>query len=250
MNEKYYHVDVKPQMVASKLALGAFTGNDLLFDWASFKVPTGTWRLVGVTAIVGPAVTTAQRKALSLEFGRNDQNGAAPDSLGVVHAAHSTGFAGEHLIGNVQIAAGDYVNGIKVGFNSATCMAEVPNVTFTPELNQQGAGVTNGFETYYVAGIATGTVNFKSTVFCTGSVAATQKVVGSLDDGSGSTADILKKFRLGDIIHNADDEVVGTIASLDSATQFTCVDNVAVAQVNNDELVNVTPITLRLTFEC
>tara|TARA_R100000234_G_scaffold33887_1_gene19967 strand:+ start:271 stop:1017 length:747 start_codon:yes stop_codon:yes gene_type:complete len=248
MNQKYYHVEVKPQMLASKLALGAFTANDLLFDWSSFQVPVGTWRLVGVSAIVGPAATTAQRKAISLEFGRLDKNGAAPDTLGVVHAAHSTGFAGEHLIGNVQIAAGDYINGIKVGFNSATCMAEVPNVTFCQDPEREG--INQAFETYYVAGIATGTLNFKSTVSCTGSVAATQKVVGSLDDGSGATADILKKFRLGDIIHNADDEVVGTIASLDSATQFTCVDNVAVAQVNNDELVNVTPLTLRLTFEC
>ena len=248
MTQKYYHVEVKPQMVASKLADGAFTANDLLFDWASFKVPVGTWRLVGVSAIVGPNATASQRKPLSLEFGRVDKNGAAPDTLGVVHAAHSTGFANEHLIGNVQIAAEDYVNGLKVGFNTATCMAEVPNVTFCQD--QAREGMNNGFETYYVAGIATGTFNLLPDVHCTGAVAATQKVVGSLDDGSGATADILKKFRLGDIIHNADDEVVGTIASLDSATQFTCEDNVAVAQVDNDQLFNVTPITLRLTFEC
>ena len=138
----------------------------------------------------------------------------------------------------LPVATSGALGGIKIGFTES-------GRNYPVELSSEKAFVNVPWtDTLFTAGTG---LDLSGTAF---SLESNLKNEVDFIGGSGSTADILKKFRLGDIIHNADDEVVGTIASLDSATQFTCVDNVAVAQVNNDELVNVTPITLRLTFEC
>ena len=113
------------------------------------------------------------------------------------------------------------------------------------------SGINVGFDKLYIAG-ATQSIDlpdFTTDVYTTGAVADDQKVVGSLDDNSGGSAAILSKFAVGDIIHNEDNELVGTIASVDSASQFTTVDNVSVAQVENDRLFVLNPIKIILHFE-
>ena len=46
MKSKYFTVEVKPTIAASKQALAAFTDGDLLFDWTSFQIPRGPAKLV------------------------------------------------------------------------------------------------------------------------------------------------------------------------------------------------------------
>ena len=38
---KYFTVEVKPTVTASKQHLGGFTAGDVLFDWTEFEIPKG-----------------------------------------------------------------------------------------------------------------------------------------------------------------------------------------------------------------
>ena len=49
---RYFTVEVKPEIAPNIGYLAAFTANDLLFDWESFKLPSGGSRLIGITAVV------------------------------------------------------------------------------------------------------------------------------------------------------------------------------------------------------
>ena len=41
---KYFTVEVKPTIAASKQNLGAFSANDVLFNWTEFDIPKGAAR--------------------------------------------------------------------------------------------------------------------------------------------------------------------------------------------------------------
>ena len=56
-------------------------------------------------------------------------------------------------------------------------------------------------------------------------------------------------FAPGDVIYDEDDRLMGTVKSIDSATQITFEDNLANAGVNDKVLYNASPITLVLSFE-
>ena len=65
---KYISVEVKPTLLAAKQHLGAYADGDVLFDWTEFKLPNGTNRLVGVTAIVRGNDGAAQDCPMDLMF--------------------------------------------------------------------------------------------------------------------------------------------------------------------------------------
>ena len=65
MKSKYFTVEVKPTIAASKQALAAFADGDLLFDWTSFQIPRGPAKLVNAT-IVSPLFGSPSRTILGL----------------------------------------------------------------------------------------------------------------------------------------------------------------------------------------
>jgi hypothetical protein len=95
----------------------------------------------------------------------------------------------------------------------------------------------------YVAAISKGTLDFRTTVQVNEAnfAAGTQTVI-TLD-----TKDATPVFAPGDVIHAVDDAVLGTIKTVDSATQITLTTANVDAIANNDVLYNVSPIQLILS---
>ena len=98
----------------------------------------------------------------------------------------------------------------------------------------------------YVAAIAKGALDFRTTVQVNESnfAAGTQTVI-TLD-----TKDATLCFAPGDVIHAVDDAVLGTIKTVDSATQITLTKANEDAIEDDDVLYNVSPIQLILSCEC
>ena len=94
----------------------------------------------------------------------------------------------------------------------------------------------------YVAAIAKGDFDFRTTVRVneTGFAAGTQTVI-TLD-----TRVATPNFAPGDIIHAVDDAVLGTIKTVDSATQITLTTANVDAIGDSDPLSNISPIQLIL----
>ena len=78
---------------------------------------------------------------------------------------------------------------------------------------------------------------------CTGVQPITQAVL------TVGTTSALSNFAVGDILHDEDDRLLGTVKSMDSTTQMTMTANLENATVNAKDVYNISPITLILSFE-
>tara|TARA_Y100000593_G_scaffold38347_1_gene74434 strand:+ start:204 stop:926 length:723 start_codon:yes stop_codon:yes gene_type:complete len=153
----------------------------------------------------------------------------APTTLGTTGAAVDTPGWFNNLCGHVAIASGDFNDGDLIYLNIATKSGlDIP---------------VNG--DLYVAAVAKGTLDFRTTVQVNEAnfAAGTQTVI-TLD-----TKDATLCFAPGDVIHAVDDAVLGTIKTVDSATQITLTKANEDAIENDDVLYNVSPIQLILTCE-
>ena len=92
---KFFTVDIKPTITASKQHLGAFDDGDVLFNWTAFNVPKGANRLIDAAFIIRGTDGATQTFASTLLFAKT-LNGNAPDSLGTIHAT-ADGFSPENL---------------------------------------------------------------------------------------------------------------------------------------------------------
>ena len=246
---KYFTKTVKPTMLAAKMDSGAYSADDVLFDWFAFTVPKGTSMLRGVTALVRGNDGAAQAIAFDVLFARATDGtsdaavATAPSSIGTEHAtANGTGYYNE-LLGVVSFAAADYGQNSLDNMSVATAHATPPAFALTG-LPEDKPNV--GYDTLYVAGVAGGAFNFASTVALTGAHDA--------DDSNDLTVDT-KDARLvlapGDVIIAQDEAAIGTIGSIPDATSVILANGASnsAALANNDELYNQSPITLILTLE-
>ena len=151
----------------------------------------------------------------------------APTTLGTTGAAVDTPGWFNNLVGYVPVASGDFNDGDLIYLNIATKSGL--NIPVSGDL--------------YVAAIAKGALDFRTTVQVNEAnfAAGTQTVI-TLD-----TKDATLTFAPGDVIHAVDDAVLGTIKTVDSATQITLTKANVDAIANNDVLYNVHPIQLMLS---
>ena len=241
---KFHTITVKPTITAS-LQTGAFGDGDLMFDWTSFDIPKGANKLVNVTALMRGTNGAAQSFALNLYFAKTLNSGAtAPGSLGTLNAtANGTGYH-NHLIGTCQVEEADINVGLDI---MAIANANGGTTTTGPSITLQGepeSGTNVGYDKLYVAGITPdGDPSFASTVqVSTETATSTAAVVVK-------TTSALINFDKGDVIHDEDDLVIGTIKTVDSATAITLAANCASVSAVNKDLYNINPITLILSFE-
>ena len=241
---KFFTTTVKPTMLAAKMDSGAYSADDVLFDWFAFDVPKGTSKLTGVTALVRGNDGAAQMVPFDVVFAKSDANGDAPSSLGTEHAtADGTGFY-NNLLGLIRFAASDY------GQKSLDTMA-IANVAAAPPLGfaltpEPLSGTNDGYDKLYVGGLSGGAFNFASTVALTGAHDA-----AAANDLTVDGKDARLVLAPGDVIIAQDEAAIGTVASIPDATSVILkagTTNTA-ALLEDDELYNQSPITLILTFE-
>tara|TARA_R110002012_G_scaffold293886_1_gene489725 strand:- start:773 stop:1522 length:750 start_codon:yes stop_codon:yes gene_type:complete len=246
---KYFSVEIKPTI--PHVAAGqhaAFANGDVLFDWFSFEIPKGTCRIIGASVDVRPkgdSGAAPNKFGLELKFAK-PLRGAAPTTIGTVNSAPSAGtLIAEQLVGNLEIAGGDYTLDLDSSAFAIPSSAKVRPFFFESE----SAGQNAAYDTYYVAGIAGGDLDFRSeTLINNGDLNGPILTVSGTDPRNF--------LAIGDTIAvttTADTSVaksMGIIKSFDSSTQLTLESAFTTGDVVHQDIVyNVAPLTIRLHLE-
>jgi hypothetical protein len=151
----------------------------------------------------------------------------APTTLGTTGAAVDTPGWFNNLCGHVAIASGDFNDGDLIYLNIATKSGlDIP---------------VNG--DLYVAAVAKGALDFRSTVQVSTETATNTTAVVV------KTTSALINFAPGDTLHDEDDLVIGTVKSVTDANNIVLTKNCESVSAVNKDLYNISPITLILSCE-
>ena len=223
---------VLPTLPAS-IQTAAYADTEILFDWHEVKGFKGA-SIDGIQVIVrGTNGADQSMVGIDLLFAtshiREEDRGIsvdqAPPTLGTTGAAVDTFQWKNNLVGYVPIASGDFIDGDLVVLNIATKSGL--NIPVSGDL--------------YVAAIAKGALDFRSTVqVATETATNTTAVVVK-------TTSALTNFAPGDVLHDEDDLVIGTVKSVTDATNIVLTKNCASVSAVNKDLYNIHPIQLLLS---
>ena len=226
-----------PTIVASIQAGAAFANEDILFDWHKVDGFKGS-EINGITAIIrgtnGADQTMVDFELLFATSGiKEDTRGisvdVAPPSLGTVNAGVSTYQWKNNLTGH-------YLFDVDVRgsvFNDADL--DVLNITTASDLN-----IPVG-QDLYIAAITKGALDFRSTVqvgteTATNTTAVVVKTTGALVN-----------FAPGDVLHDEDNLVIGTVKSVTDDTNLVLAENCAAVSAVNKDLYNIHPVQFILS---
>ena len=236
MKSKFFNSSVLSPTIAASKQNAAFADGDIVFDWQGFEIPKGTAKVLGATVILrakNDAGQTVQPAGLDLLFAKGPVPDATPTSLGTVNA-EITNFASTDIIGAMPFSSND-VFGTRTLYQSLVSTCET---VLEPNPN---SGSTKGVDKFYVAGIAAGALDFRSGVTVDGTPGTGQANLDVAD------VDATLGFVAGDVVHDEDDRLMGTIASLDS-DDIVMAANLANAGVNDKLIYNINPIRIILHF--
>jgi len=226
-----------PTMPASILK-AAYADTELLFDW--HKVTDYKGGVIrGIQAIVrgtdGADQVAATLVGMDIFFAtsqiKEDARGIsvdqAPPTLGTTGAVPDTFQWKNNLIGQTSILAADMLDGdlvvLTIGGKSGLDIA------------------TNG--DLYIAAISKGAFDFTSTVQVSTETATNTTAVVV------KTTSALTAFAPGDILHDEDDLVIGTVESVTDATNLVLINNCASVSAVNKDLYNIHPIQFMISSE-
>ena len=228
---------VIPTITASIQAGAAFADEDILFDWHKVEGFKGS-EVNGITAIIrgtnGADQTMVDFELLFATSGiRVDTNGisvdVAPPSLGTVNAGVSTYQWKNNLTGHFLFDV-DVTGRI---FNDGDL--DVLNIATTSGLN-----IPVG-QDLYIAAITKGALDFRGTVqvgteTATNTTAVVVKTTGALVN-----------FAPGDVLHDEDNLVIGTVKSVTDDTNLVLAENCASVSAVNKDLYNIHPVQFILS---
>ena len=243
MVNKYFTTEVKPTTTAS-LQAGSTMGNgDVLSDWTAFNIPRGAAKLVGVTVLLRGTNGARQEKSIDIYFAK-DVNGIAPGSLGTISDTADGSKYQNHLIGAAHINASDYKDGLDI--MAVATAGHGGSTTQMPSLVLEGDPITGtnvGYDKLYCALMAKATHNWASTLDINGTMSTSSPTL------TVDTIDARLAVAPGDVLYDEDELLLGTVKSVDSATQITMESNLSNASSNDKKVYNGSPITLVLSFE-
>tara|TARA_Y100000004_G_C8798832_1_gene362477 strand:+ start:23 stop:730 length:708 start_codon:yes stop_codon:yes gene_type:complete len=231
INKKTF-TKVLPTLPAS-IQTAAYADTEILFDWHEVKGFKGA-SIDGVQVIVrGTNGADQAMVGIDLLFAtshiREEERGVSvdqvPPTLGTTGAAVDTFQWKNNLIGYVPIASGDFIDGDLVVLNIAT---------------KSGLNIPVGGD-LYVAAIAKGALDFRSTVQVSTETATNTTAVVV------KTTSALTNFAPGDVLHDEDDQVIGTVKSVTDANNIVLTKNCQSVSAVNKDLYNIHPIQLILS---
>ena len=245
---KFFNLEVKPTLLASLQHAGVFHDGDVLIDWHAFDIPNGGNLLKDAFMITKTTNGVNQTHAVEVFFAR-DIGGVAPGTLGTNNATANGNQYKNHLIGFLTSEeATDTATTLDtptlqklVHLDSANKYGLAPNLVLQGEPN---TGTLKGYSRIYV-GITSidGSPNFAGTVQCDGIQAAGSERI------TVKTTSALINFGVGDILYDEDDRLLGTIKTVDNATNMTWDGVSQNATVDNKDVYPYSPIRLQLSFE-
>tara|TARA_R110002073_G_scaffold159905_1_gene315348 strand:- start:36 stop:818 length:783 start_codon:yes stop_codon:yes gene_type:complete len=259
MVNKYFNVTVKPAISVAALAAGNITNAEILFDWHGFDIPKGAARLIGMTVLyTGKNGEDYAPTDFELFWGKANADGTAPITMGDDGAVVDTFGWFPNILGRSYIDASDFKNDgdLIMGnvlvpnthggttTNAGTTNMGYPNSQIVLE-GVPNSGSNVGYDKIYVAALAKATHNWgASTMECGAGLATTSPVLAVTDLDPR-----LSGIGPGDVLRDEDDNLLGTVKTVDSATQMTMENNLGNASAAGKLVYNTSPITLVLSFE-
>ena len=249
--KRFHTVTVRPTIPASKQHLGAFSDGDILFDWTAFNVPKGANKLVGMQAVVRGTDGIVQTFAMNAYFAKSI-NGVAPPSIGVIHtSANKSATAAHNYLGALQAEEAissqldlDNLSILRFVHGDATMKTTIGDSGLVLQ-GEPDSGINVGYDKLYIAATTPdGDASFSTAVETTGALdvsAAAAARIDSLDNGSGGSALATFKFAPGDIIHAEDDIILGEIEEVVSDTELTFKTDGSVVYHGNGEVLFTNP---------
>jgi len=260
---KYFNVTVKPVIDVAALHAGNITNGEVLFDWFGFDIPKGAARLVGVTALYrgknGADYTPADFELFWAKGEKHPNSngvltpitlgddGGAVDTPGWFHLIQGkTYIDSSRGTNDGDLIYGNVINASIVGGGSPDA------ATITREASENGlvlqgepdSGTNVGYDKIYVSAIAKGTHAWGAGEMVVGTITPTDSPIIIV-----KTLSTLLTLGFGDVLKDEDDQALGTVKTVDSATQITLEANCANASEVDKIVYNTTPITLLLSFE-
>ena len=229
---------VIPTITASIQAGAAFADEDILFDWHKVDGFKGS-EINGITAIIrgtnGADQTIVDFELLFATGGiKVDTRGisvdTAPPSLGTVNAGVSLYQWKNNLTGRVLFDVD--ANAL---FNDGDI--DVLNLVTLSQLNLPVG------QDLYVAAIAKGAFDFRSTVQVSTETATNTAAVVVKTTGA------LVNFAPGDVLHDEDNLVIGTVKSVTDDENIVLAENCASVSAVNKDLYNIHPVQLIISSE-
>tara|TARA_R100000700_G_scaffold29844_1_gene36721 strand:- start:1586 stop:2299 length:714 start_codon:yes stop_codon:yes gene_type:complete len=225
--------------IAASIQTAAFADEDILFDWHKVDGFKGG-EINGITAIVrgtnGADQTMYDFELLFATSGIKETNTGisvdqAPPSLGTVNAGVSLYQWKNNLTGRLFFD----VSEAAYAFNDGDL--DVLNLVTVSGLN-----IPVG-QDLYMAAITKGAFDFRSTVqvgteTATNTTALVVKTTGALVN-----------FAPGDVLHDEDDLVIGTVKSVTDDTNIVLAENCASVSAVNKDLYNIHPVQFILSSE-
>ena len=256
---KYFTVEIKPTIPGEHQAANSseYNQKDVLFDWTSFQVPKGASKLTAVTAVFrGTNGGVQAARDFDLVFAKSI-NSIAPKTLGNSNASVSAEpVVANHIIGLAHLdSAGDY-GASGFDFFNVAATGSGAAASLIPELVLEGepnSGDNVGFDTLYIGGIAGAAFDFGTTVLVRGAITADNTVTIPTDKGNNDDPNAEVIFAVGDVLETGTGDTVGTVASISAFDtdhqDIILTEKNVEAIANNEELFNVNPIRLILSFE-
>ena len=232
INKKTF-TKVLPAMPASIQNAGQYADTHILFDWHEVKGFKGA-SIDGVQIIArGTNGADQTMVGIDLLFAsshiREEERGIsvnqAPTTLGTTRAAVDTFQWKNNLTGIVEFVAGDFNDGDLVVLNIA---------------EKSGLNIPVGGD-LYVAAIAKGNLDYRSgmqvsTQTATNTTALVVKTVSALT-----------VLAPGDVVHDEDDQLIGTVRSVTDANNVVLTKNCASVSAVDKKLYNIHPIQLMIS---
>ena len=255
----FFTVEVKPIISTIKQAgnSSVYSAGDVLFDWTAFQIPRGAAKLIGMT-VVFRGKNGAAQTALDLDvFFAKTVDNVAPLTMGSINSgATAKPSVSNHILGFARLddAASFGENGFDfftVGMSGGAASPALPstNLVIQGEVDS-GDGV--GTDEIYIGGITGGAYDFGTTVLARGGEIAGVTVVET-DKGSDDDPNAELIFAPGDVLHGSTGAVLGTVASIaafgSSKQDITFTAGTAEVLDDNEEIFNVSPIRIILSFE-
>ena len=249
----YFNIELRPTFTAAN-CVAAFANQDLLFDWQLVEVPVKTpFRILGVTAIHRGTNGAQQRNNIELYFASLNSDGTIPPSLGTVNGSIDGVGYFKHLQSNYIVQPGqsafDFINmdsQDNTDGNSQDIIVISPDRIIGPkgDIQRDGVNVTGKI---CIGGAALGTPDFGTGVLLNqaGNQAVTTVPTTLTVDGTVAN----KALAVGDTIAAADGAAIGTVTSIAANGLSLEVESVAAALEDDDELVNLNPLTLVIHCE-
>jgi len=227
---------VTPVMPAS-IQAAAYADTEILFDWHKIDARKVS-SISGLQCVVRGTKGVAQTMVgIDLFFatsniptpsdGVNASVNTVPATLGTTGAAVDTPGWFNNLCGHVAIAAGDFNDADLIYLNVAT----------KSDLNIPVDG------DLYVAAVSKGALDFTSTT-----TVSTETATDTADVVVKTTSALIT-LAPGDVVHDEDDLVIGTVKSVTDATNLVLTKNCESVSAVNKDLYNTSPIQLILSCE-